>query len=87
MVRGPIKYIKGTNMNFKQLQLLDMRKAQKVNHILHLLLSIITAGAWVIMWILLVLNASLKINCIDDKLEKAETNSAVSATIDCFILW
>jgi len=74
-------------MNFKQLQLLTMRKAQKVNHILHLLLSIITAGAWVIVWILLVINAALKINCIDDKLKKAETNPAVPATIDCFRLW
>jgi hypothetical protein len=30
-------------------------KGKKVNHILHLILSLITAGFWLIIWLLLVL--------------------------------
>jgi len=32
-------------------------KSTKVNHILHLLLSIITAGIWVVIWILITISA------------------------------
>ena len=30
-------------------------KGRKVNHILHLILSLITAGVWLIVWLLLVI--------------------------------
>lgn len=36
---------------------------QKLNHILHLLLSVVTAGVWLIVWILLALFHDKKTQC------------------------
>jgi hypothetical protein len=37
-----------------------MVRGKRINHILHLLLTIITAGLWVIVWILLALGGGEK---------------------------
>lgn len=42
----------------------------KVNHILHLLLSIFTIGIWVIVWIFVYLNVNSKRNALKRKLKK-----------------
>lgn len=36
---------------------------QKMNHILHLLLSVVTAGVWIIVWIILAILHSNKPQC------------------------
>jgi hypothetical protein len=36
-------------------QVVFVRHGTRVNHILHLLLSLITGGAWIVMWILIAL--------------------------------
>ena len=36
---------------------------QKMNHILHLLLSIVTAGVWIIVWVILAILHSNKPQC------------------------
>ena len=45
-------------------------QAQKVNHILHFLLSIVTAGLWVIVWILVTISASIERNRLNGLLKK-----------------
>ena len=42
---------------------------QKVSHILHLILSIITCGLWVVVWLLVTLSASIERSRLNKKLE------------------
>jgi len=46
-------------------------KGQKVNHILHFLLSIVTAGIWIIVWILITISASIERSRLEGLLKKA----------------
>ena len=41
------------------------QKKKKTSHVLHLLLSILTAGAWVIVWIICGLSNSIENRRID----------------------
>lgn len=50
------------------ISLLMMRKT-KVNHILHLLLSILTAGLWLIVWFLVVIFAMAHNSNIDAQID------------------
>lgn len=57
-------------MNIKAMQL--MSKKKKTNHVLHLLLSLITAGLWLPVWILVAVSNSLENIRIDRKIKKME---------------
>jgi len=50
---------------------LEMSK-KKTNHILHLLLSILTGGLWLIIWFLVGINNSIENSRLDRKIRKAE---------------
>ena len=49
--------------------LLEMRK-HKTSHILHLILSIITCGAWVFIWLLCGLSNGIENAKLDRKINK-----------------
>ncbi len=49
--------------------LLEMRK-KKTSHILHLILSVITAGAWIIVWIICALSNSIENAKIDRQINR-----------------
>jgi cytochrome c biogenesis protein CcdA len=51
-------------------QLLAKRGDHKTNHILHLILSIITLGLWTPFWIIVTLSHSIERRKIDKKLEQ-----------------
>lgn len=43
----------------------------KVNHILHLILSIITAGVWLIIWLFIAIDVNSKRNVVEKKIKNA----------------
>lgn len=49
--------------------LLEMRK-KKTSHVLHLILSILTAGLWVFIWILCAVSNSIENARLDRKIDK-----------------
>ena len=49
-----------------------LNKKKKTNHILHLLLSIITAGIWIIIWILVAISNSSENAKIDRQIRKGK---------------
>lgn len=49
--------------------LLEMRK-HKTSHVLHLILSILTAGLWVFVWILCTLSNSIENAKLDRQINK-----------------
>ena len=49
--------------------LLEMRK-HKTSHVLHLILSILTAGLWVFVWILCAISNSIENAKIDRQINK-----------------
>lgn len=51
-----------------ELQLLMRRERYKTNHILHLLLSVLSAGLWVPLWILVALNNGIERQKVDRRL-------------------
>ena len=53
-------------------QLLAKRADHKTAHILHLLLSILTAGLWVPVWVLVAVSHANERRKIDKKLERLE---------------
>jgi len=53
-------------------QLLARRADHKTSHLLHLVLSIITAGFWIPVWILVAISHALERGRIDRKLGKIE---------------
>ena len=75
-------------MNDTIITALQIDKQQwKTNHILHLLLSIVTAGFWIPIWILVAINNAFNISCADRKINKAQKGEAVNITKRCFRLW
>ena len=48
--------------------LLEMRK-KKTSHVLHLILSILTAGLWVFIWILCAVSNSIENARLDRKID------------------
>ena len=61
---------KEKNFEYEISELERKIQAQKVNHILHFLLSIVTAGLWVIVWILVTISASIERNRLNGLLKK-----------------
>jgi hypothetical protein len=55
-----------------QAQLLAKRADHKTSHLLHLLLSVITAGFWIPVWILVAISHALERGRIDRKLGREE---------------
>lgn len=53
-------------------QLLAKRADHKTAHVLHLLLSILTAGLWIPVWVLVAVSHANERRKIDKKLEKME---------------
>lgn len=49
--------------------LLEMRK-HKTSHVLHLILSILTAGLWVFVWVLCALSNSIENAKLDRQINK-----------------
>lgn len=61
-------------INRKIFKLDEKLKKYKTSHILHLLLSVLTAGLWIAVWLLVTIsnaNERQKINAEIDKLERA----------------
>lgn len=61
-------------MNIKAMQLIS--KKQKTNHLLHLIVSFLTVGLWVPVWVLIALLDSLTNMNINRKLRKLERSNA-----------
>jgi hypothetical protein len=53
-------------------QLIAKRADHKTSHVLHLLLSVVTAGLWVPVWLLVALSHANERQKIDQKLAEAE---------------
>ena len=49
-----------------------LSKKKRTSHVLHLILSIITAGLWLIIWILVSLSNSIENSKIDRKIAKGK---------------
>jgi len=48
---------------------------QKVNHILHLILSFITCGVWMAVWLLVALSSSIECSRLRGKMSKVMARS------------
>jgi hypothetical protein len=53
-------------------RLLAMRQQYQTSHILHLLLSIISFGLWIPVWLLVALSNGIERGKIDRKLDRLE---------------
>ena len=53
-------------------RLIAKRADYQTSHVMHLILSILTIGLWVPIWILCAISNSLERSKIDRKLERAE---------------
>lgn len=49
-----------------------LSKKPKTSHLLHLLLSILTAGIWILVWLLVAVNNSIEGARIDRRIEKGK---------------
>lgn len=49
-----------------------LSKKKKTSHVLHLLLSIVTAGIWVLIWILVAVSNNSENNKIDKMITKGK---------------
>lgn len=70
-------------INTKGFKMLGKSKARKIreleqklskagtNHILHLILSLLTVGLWVPVWILIAINSTTSIRHLNNQLDKA----------------
>ena len=58
------------NNQIKALQLISQKK--KTSHVLHFLMSLVTAGLWLPIWIIVALSNSSENGKIERKLEKLQ---------------
>lgn len=64
---------KGTTIPYSDQEVAVMlSKKPKTSHVLHLLLSIVTAGLWVVVWILVAVNNSIEGGRIDRRIAKGK---------------
>lgn len=63
-----LKASKQRNIKMTEAQLIAKRADHKTSHILHLFLSVITAGIWIPFWIIVTVSHSLERKKIDKKL-------------------
>jgi len=60
-------------LDYKYAALLRKReKYEKTSHILHLLLTLLTGGLWVIMWAMVAASNASQVRAIDKQLEELE---------------
>ena len=59
-----------TNIEFEKQEIERQIKDQKVNHILHLILTLLTAGLWLIVWIIVSISSSTEVSRLNRKLKK-----------------
>ena len=64
-------------------QLLARRADHRTSHLLHLVLSVITVGFWVPVWILVTTSDSLERGRIDRKIERLYRLESHGKTINC----
>ena len=65
-IEGEVPTLKGGRVPYSDQEVAVMlSKKKKTNHILHLLLSIITAGIWIIVWILVAASNGSENRAID----------------------
>lgn len=50
-----------------------LSKKPKTSHIFHLIMSIITVGTWVIVWVLMIINNNIEDARIDRRIAKGKT--------------
>lgn len=63
----------GTTVSYSQQEVSVMLSRKKrTNHVLHFLLSIVTIGFWVVVWILVALSNSMENARIDRKIAKGK---------------
>ena len=77
------KVVKNTETATDKIVALEDMKRYKTNHILHLLLSIVTMGIWVIVWLFVTADNTTKRNIIRKKhnLEQESNTARVFALI------
>lgn len=61
---------KENNINFLITDLEDQLDKARVNHILHLILSLLTFGIWIIVWVLQAISVASERSAIRDKLKE-----------------
>lgn len=49
-----------------------LSRKKKTSHVLHLLLSVVTAGVWLVVWIICALSNSMENSRIDRKIAKGK---------------
>lgn len=64
------KKLTKSEIKIKLTEINEQIAKQKVNHILHLLLSVFTAGVWLIVWILISISSSIEIKRLKKKREE-----------------
>jgi hypothetical protein len=70
---GSVQPNKGDRIPYTDQEVAVMlTKKKKTSHILHLLLSVITFGFWIIAWIIVALSNSMENSGIDSKIEKGK---------------
>lgn len=69
------------NFSYMEMDLKNKINSTKVNHILHLILSIVTAGIWIVIWFLVAISASSERAGYNQELKKlyADKNTAEKA--------
>lgn len=49
-----------------------LSKKKRTSHLLHLVLSILTVGLWIIIWLIVALSNNMENSAIDRKIQKGE---------------
>lgn len=58
------------SLEFEKLELEFDIRDQKVSHLLHLVLSLVTCGLWLIVWLIVVLSSYIEIKRLKAKLSE-----------------
>jgi len=61
---------KEIDIEYEKSEIERLLSLQKVNHILHLILSVLTAGIWLIVWLLVIISVSLERKRLENKLKE-----------------
>jgi len=70
---GSVVPKKGDRIPFTDQEVAVMlSKKKKTSHLLHLLLSILTAGIWIIVWLIVALSNSMENSKIDNQIKKGK---------------
>lgn len=69
------------NFEYQKNEIETLISKEKVNHILHLLLSLLTGGLWIIIWISVNSNSKKKVSMLRDRLKDLYDNKKKADTI------